>query len=212
MAFGPEAGLKLVDAIAGEAALRNYAPLPAARGDFLFRAGRLAEARERVRGGGAADPERARADVPASRGREGCRSQAAFRPLRETLAGTGALDAFRRNRTVSKAEGPAQPISPHRRSESARIVSISCAWVSPASFGRAAEDLFRPQVAVEVDLEERDLAGRLVRRGTRSGRSRTGGTRRRAGACSPRSAPTAPASSNGSSEYLALRSTRSRFS
>jgi RNA polymerase sigma factor (sigma-70 family) len=45
MAFGPEAGLKLVDAIAGEAALRNYAPLPAARGDFLFRAERFAEAR-----------------------------------------------------------------------------------------------------------------------------------------------------------------------
>jgi RNA polymerase sigma factor (sigma-70 family) len=45
MAFGPEAGLQLVDEIAQAAALRNYAPLPAARGDFLFRAGRLAEAR-----------------------------------------------------------------------------------------------------------------------------------------------------------------------
>lgn len=45
MAFGPEAGLALVDAIAGEAALRNYAPLPAARGDFLLRAGRKAEAK-----------------------------------------------------------------------------------------------------------------------------------------------------------------------
>ncbi|RJF90225.1 RNA polymerase sigma factor [Sphingomonas cavernae] len=45
MAFGPEAGLRLVDEIADVAALRNYAPLPAARGDFLFRAGRLAEAR-----------------------------------------------------------------------------------------------------------------------------------------------------------------------
>jgi RNA polymerase sigma factor (sigma-70 family) len=45
MAFGPEAGLRRVDEIAGAAALRNYAPLPAARGDFLFRAGRLAEAR-----------------------------------------------------------------------------------------------------------------------------------------------------------------------
>jgi RNA polymerase sigma factor (sigma-70 family) len=44
MAFGPEAGLKLVDEIAHAAALRNYAPLPAAKGDFLFRAGRLAEA------------------------------------------------------------------------------------------------------------------------------------------------------------------------
>jgi predicted RNA polymerase sigma factor len=45
MAFGPEAGLRLVDEIAHDVALRNYAPLPAARGDFLFRAGRLAEAR-----------------------------------------------------------------------------------------------------------------------------------------------------------------------
>jgi RNA polymerase sigma factor (sigma-70 family) len=45
MAFGPEAGLRLVDEIADAGALRQYAPLPAARGDFLFRAGRLAEAR-----------------------------------------------------------------------------------------------------------------------------------------------------------------------
>jgi predicted RNA polymerase sigma factor len=45
MAFGPEAGLRLVDEIARVAALRNYAPLPAARGDFLFRCGRRAEAR-----------------------------------------------------------------------------------------------------------------------------------------------------------------------
>jgi RNA polymerase sigma factor (sigma-70 family) len=45
MAFGPEAGLRLIDEIAGAEALRGYAPLPAARGDFLFRAGRLAEAR-----------------------------------------------------------------------------------------------------------------------------------------------------------------------
>jgi RNA polymerase sigma factor (sigma-70 family) len=44
MAFGPDAGLRLVDEI-DAAALRDYAPLPAARGDFLFRAGRLAEAR-----------------------------------------------------------------------------------------------------------------------------------------------------------------------
>ena len=49
MAFGPEAGLRLVDEISDDAALaatlRTYAPLPAARGDFLFRCGRLAEAR-----------------------------------------------------------------------------------------------------------------------------------------------------------------------
>ncbi|HEV2160739.1 MAG TPA: RNA polymerase sigma factor [Stellaceae bacterium] len=45
MAYGPDAGLRLIDEIADAATLRNYAPLPAARGDFLFRAGRLAEAR-----------------------------------------------------------------------------------------------------------------------------------------------------------------------
>jgi predicted RNA polymerase sigma factor len=45
MAFGPEAGLTLLEDLSGAAALRNYAPLPAARGDFLFRCGRLAEAR-----------------------------------------------------------------------------------------------------------------------------------------------------------------------
>lgn len=45
MAFGPEAGLRLIDEIVGADALRNYAPWPAARGDLLFRAGRLAEAR-----------------------------------------------------------------------------------------------------------------------------------------------------------------------
>lgn len=45
MAFGPETGLALVDEIAESAALRNYAPVPAAKGDFLFRAGRLSEAK-----------------------------------------------------------------------------------------------------------------------------------------------------------------------
>jgi RNA polymerase sigma factor (sigma-70 family) len=45
MAYGPDAGLRLLDEIAADAVLSHYAPLPAARGDFLFRAGRLAEAR-----------------------------------------------------------------------------------------------------------------------------------------------------------------------
>lgn len=45
MADGPEAGLRLLDAIVDADALRHHAPLPAARGDFLFRAGRVAEAR-----------------------------------------------------------------------------------------------------------------------------------------------------------------------
>ena len=45
MAFGPEAGLRVLDDVSGAAALRDYAPLPAARGDMLFRAQRYAEAR-----------------------------------------------------------------------------------------------------------------------------------------------------------------------
>jgi RNA polymerase sigma factor (sigma-70 family) len=45
MAFGPEAGLSLLDGIARDGVLAGYAPLPAARGDCLFRMGRLAEAR-----------------------------------------------------------------------------------------------------------------------------------------------------------------------
>ena len=68
MAFGPEAGLALVDEIAEAAALRNYAPLPAARGDFLFRAGRLAEAQGPIRGRGRAHPQRPRAGLPAGAG------------------------------------------------------------------------------------------------------------------------------------------------
>jgi RNA polymerase sigma factor (sigma-70 family) len=45
MAFGPEVGLKLLAEIEHADVLRSYAPLPAAKGDFLFRADRLAEAR-----------------------------------------------------------------------------------------------------------------------------------------------------------------------
>ena len=47
MAFGPEAGLALLDGLA--APLAGYAPLPAARGDFLLRAGRAEEARAEFR-------------------------------------------------------------------------------------------------------------------------------------------------------------------
>jgi RNA polymerase sigma-70 factor, ECF subfamily len=45
MAFGPEAGLELVDSLADEPALRGYHLLPSVRGDILVRLGRLAEAR-----------------------------------------------------------------------------------------------------------------------------------------------------------------------
>ncbi|MDG9702708.1 RNA polymerase sigma factor [Streptomyces sp. DH37] len=45
MAEGPEAGLGLVDALAGEPALRSYHLLPSVRGDLLERLGRGEEAR-----------------------------------------------------------------------------------------------------------------------------------------------------------------------
>ncbi|WP_447042021.1 RNA polymerase sigma factor [Streptomyces sp. DSM 118878] len=45
MAEGPVAGLTLVDALAGEPALRDYHLLPSVRGDLLVRLGRTADAR-----------------------------------------------------------------------------------------------------------------------------------------------------------------------
>ena len=44
MAFGPAAGLDLVDALASEPSLENYHLLPSVRGDFLFKLGRFNEA------------------------------------------------------------------------------------------------------------------------------------------------------------------------
>jgi predicted RNA polymerase sigma factor len=44
-AQGAAAALPLVEALAGEAKLRDYAPLPAVRGDLLQQLGRLDEAR-----------------------------------------------------------------------------------------------------------------------------------------------------------------------
>jgi RNA polymerase sigma-70 factor, ECF subfamily len=45
MAFGPEAGLELVDAVASDPALRGYHLLPTVRGDLLAKLGRGEEAR-----------------------------------------------------------------------------------------------------------------------------------------------------------------------
>jgi RNA polymerase sigma-70 factor (ECF subfamily) len=45
MAFGPAAGLEVVDALAAEPSLANYHLLPSVRGDLLAKLGRVAEAR-----------------------------------------------------------------------------------------------------------------------------------------------------------------------
>jgi len=44
IAFGPEAGLELIDTVASEPSLKSYHLLPSVRGDFLFKLGRSAEA------------------------------------------------------------------------------------------------------------------------------------------------------------------------
>ncbi|HEX8763946.1 MAG TPA: hypothetical protein VF740_02245, partial [Candidatus Acidoferrum sp.] len=44
MAFGPAAGLGLVDRLTTEPSLKAYHLLPSVRGDFLFKLGRLTEA------------------------------------------------------------------------------------------------------------------------------------------------------------------------
>jgi predicted RNA polymerase sigma factor len=45
MAFGPAAGLEIVDTLTEEPTLRGYHLLPSVRGDFLAKLGRFAEAR-----------------------------------------------------------------------------------------------------------------------------------------------------------------------
>jgi predicted RNA polymerase sigma factor len=45
MAFGPAAGLELVDALTSEPSLENYHLLPSVRGDLLAKLGRFDEAR-----------------------------------------------------------------------------------------------------------------------------------------------------------------------
>jgi RNA polymerase sigma factor (sigma-70 family) len=45
MAFGPAQGLEIIDALAGEKALKNYQWLPSVRGDLLAKLGRYEEAR-----------------------------------------------------------------------------------------------------------------------------------------------------------------------
>ena len=44
MAFGPAAGLELIDTLTSEPSLKAYHLLPSVRGDFLFRLGRFNEA------------------------------------------------------------------------------------------------------------------------------------------------------------------------
>lgn len=62
MAFGPEAGLALLEPLLEEPALRRYHLLPAVRADLLVKLGRMSEARtEFERAAGMTRNERERA-------------------------------------------------------------------------------------------------------------------------------------------------------
>ena len=74
MAFGPAAGLELVDALTVGRSLENYHLLPSVRGDLLQKLSRLRRSSGRVRARGIANPQRTRAQAaprarPSVRGR-----------------------------------------------------------------------------------------------------------------------------------------------
>ena len=48
MAFGPAAGLEIIDALMSNAALKEYHLLPSVRADFLAKLGRVGEARSEL--------------------------------------------------------------------------------------------------------------------------------------------------------------------
>jgi predicted RNA polymerase sigma factor len=60
MLFGPEAGLKIVDALKSNAALKTYHLLPSVRGDLLRKLGRLDEGAEFERAAALTQNERER--------------------------------------------------------------------------------------------------------------------------------------------------------
>ena len=65
MAFGPEAGLEIVDELVARGWLDDYHLLPSVRGDLLERLGRRDGGARRVRAGRVDDQQRARADAAA---------------------------------------------------------------------------------------------------------------------------------------------------
>jgi len=77
MAFGPQAGLDLVDGLAGEPALRGYHLLPSVRGDFLMKLGRPEEARAEFERAAAQAGNARERELSAGRAAEAARAAAA---------------------------------------------------------------------------------------------------------------------------------------
>lgn len=87
MAFGPAAGLEIVDALTAESALEGYHLLPAVRADLLTKLGRLDEARaELERAAGLTRNARER-DLLLARARA-CAPRES-RPVERSSAGSG---------------------------------------------------------------------------------------------------------------------------
>jgi predicted RNA polymerase sigma factor len=81
MAFGPQAGLVLVDVLAAEPALQGYHLLPSVRGDLLMKLGRPDEARAEFERAAALTRNEAERGLSAERARaagaEAARAEAA---------------------------------------------------------------------------------------------------------------------------------------
>ena len=93
MAFGPAAGLELVDELTAEPALQGYHLLPSVRGDLLAKLGRFEEARAEFERAAVADAERARARAAAqARGRLRARGAGVFLGLGFNAAATRSGD------------------------------------------------------------------------------------------------------------------------
>jgi RNA polymerase sigma factor (sigma-70 family) len=70
MAYGPQAGLDLVDQLAGEAALKSYHLLPSVRGDLLMKLGRKEEAQAEFERAGALTANERERRLSAERARQ----------------------------------------------------------------------------------------------------------------------------------------------
>ena len=70
MAFGPAAGLEIIDALRDEKSLQNYQWLPSVRGDLLAKLGRKRGSLRGVRTRGGPGIECARARIAAERAQE----------------------------------------------------------------------------------------------------------------------------------------------
>jgi predicted RNA polymerase sigma factor len=76
MAYGPQAGLDLVDQLTAEPSLRDYHLLPSVRGDLLMKLNRPDEARAEFERAAAMTSNAAERDLSAERARAAARAAA----------------------------------------------------------------------------------------------------------------------------------------